>query len=251
MPRLPIESRLEQIHPPIIRRVDCPRKQGGFKSGEGLEFCVAAHAEANAIAQAARLGVRVKDASMIVSGGIPCKNCAVLMINAGIRIVYASDASVTYDGIAEEIMKEAGLNLFKLGYDKDYGLFYVPVYDHLQKNDIKLAEKLTYYVSMCELISKRSKCMSRKVGAVIVVDDCILSTGYNGPARGASHCDIRQYGTPNIKVTCSDCGEEYEEAERVKRVRKYHTIGGCGEDCSDCDCPEVIGCEGEELCQKE
>jgi deoxycytidylate deaminase len=55
--------------------------------------------------------------------------------------------------------------------------------------------------------------MSRKVGAVIVVDDCILSTGYNGPARGSSHCDIRIYGIPEIKVICPDCGEEYVDVK--------------------------------------
>ena len=38
-------------------------------------------------------------------------------------------------------------------------------------------------------VSKRSTCDRRMVGAVIVKDKTILSTGYNGSIRGLSHCD--------------------------------------------------------------
>ena len=39
-----------------------------------------------------------------------------------------------------------------------------------------------------EVISERSKCIHYKVGAVIIRDKTILSTGYNGPPRGLTHC---------------------------------------------------------------
>ncbi len=38
-------------------------------------------------------------------------------------------------------------------------------------------------------VSKRSTCDRRMVGAVIVMDKTILSTGYNGSIRGLPHCD--------------------------------------------------------------
>lgn len=46
-----------------------------------------------------------------------------------------------------------------------------------------------YYMSIAELASSRSTCLSRKVGCVIVKDDNPISFGYNGPARGIKHCD--------------------------------------------------------------
>ena len=41
---------------------------------------------------------------------------------------------------------------------------------------------------MAEVASLRSTCIKRKVGAVLVKDDHILSTGYNGAPSGFSHC---------------------------------------------------------------
>ena len=41
---------------------------------------------------------------------------------------------------------------------------------------------------MAEVASLRSTCIKRKVGAVLVKDDYILSTGYNGAPSGFTHC---------------------------------------------------------------
>ena len=46
-----------------------------------------------------------------------------------------------------------------------------------------------YFMQVAELVSTRSTCLRRHVGAVIVKDKCILSTGYNGASKGAKHCD--------------------------------------------------------------
>jgi len=45
-----------------------------------------------------------------------------------------------------------------------------------------------YFLEIANIISKRSTCMRRKVGAVIVQDRRILSTGYNGTPSGIKHC---------------------------------------------------------------
>ena len=42
---------------------------------------------------------------------------------------------------------------------------------------------------MALLAAKRSTCLRRQVGAVLVKDNQILSTGYNGSPKGISHCD--------------------------------------------------------------
>lgn len=46
-----------------------------------------------------------------------------------------------------------------------------------------------YFLRIAEVVLERSTCLLRKYGAVIVVGDTIVSTGYNGPARGMKHCD--------------------------------------------------------------
>ncbi len=46
----------------------------------------------------------------------------------------------------------------------------------------------TYFMRMAELVSTRSTCTRRAVGAVIVKDKRVLTTGYNGAPRGLSHC---------------------------------------------------------------
>lgn len=50
-------------------------------------------------------------------------------------------------------------------------------------------EKNDYYLDIAKAVSKRSTCLRRKFGAVIVVNDSIVSTGYNGPARGVVNCE--------------------------------------------------------------
>ncbi|WP_303858087.1 deoxycytidylate deaminase [Aminicella lysinilytica] len=45
-----------------------------------------------------------------------------------------------------------------------------------------------YFMGMAELTAKRSTCLRRHVGAVIVKDRHIIATGYNGAPRGVAHC---------------------------------------------------------------
>jgi dCMP deaminase len=45
-----------------------------------------------------------------------------------------------------------------------------------------------YFMDIAVLVSKRSTCIRRSVGAVIIKDKRILSTGYNGAPSGISHC---------------------------------------------------------------
>ncbi|MCI8445567.1 MAG: dCMP deaminase family protein [Bacilli bacterium] len=45
-----------------------------------------------------------------------------------------------------------------------------------------------YFMQLAHLVASRSTCLSRSVGAVIVRDNHIIATGYNGAPRGVSHC---------------------------------------------------------------
>ena len=60
-----------------------------------------------------------------------------------------------------------------------------------------------YFMEVAELTAKRSTCLRRQVGAVIVKDNRIVATGYNGAPSGLAHCDERggclrqQLGVPS------------------------------------------------------
>jgi len=45
-----------------------------------------------------------------------------------------------------------------------------------------------YFMQMAHLVKMRGTCRRRKVGAVIVRDKMVVSTGYNGAPRGVPHC---------------------------------------------------------------
>jgi len=45
-----------------------------------------------------------------------------------------------------------------------------------------------YFMAIAEEVARRSTCMRRHVGAVLVVEKRILATGYNGAPRGVAHC---------------------------------------------------------------
>ena len=45
-----------------------------------------------------------------------------------------------------------------------------------------------YFMEMAELARKRSTCLRRGVGAVIVKDNRVVATGYNGAPAGLPHC---------------------------------------------------------------
>jgi len=47
-----------------------------------------------------------------------------------------------------------------------------------------------YFMKMAHLVSERSTCLRRKVGAVVVEDKRILTSGYNGAPRGLEHCEV-------------------------------------------------------------
>ena len=48
--------------------------------------------------------------------------------------------------------------------------------------------KENYYLDIADAVLGRSTCMRRKYGAIIVKNDEILSTGYNGAPRGRVNC---------------------------------------------------------------
>jgi len=46
-----------------------------------------------------------------------------------------------------------------------------------------------YFMQIAQIVSSRSTCLRRQVGAIIVRNNQILSTGYNGAPKGVPHCE--------------------------------------------------------------
>jgi len=57
-----------------------------------------------------------------------------------------------------------------------------------------------YFMKAAFLVSERSTCLRRKVGAVLFTDKRILATGYNGAPSGISHCDQKGCLREKLKV---------------------------------------------------
>lgn len=51
------------------------------------------------------------------------------------------------------------------------------------------SKKLEMYLNLALAVAKNSTCIRRKYGAIIVKEDQIISTGYNGSPRGVTNCD--------------------------------------------------------------
>jgi dCMP deaminase len=94
----------------------CHRRAIGIADVDKYNYCRASHAEANAIAQAARYGVAIKGASLYVTLQ-PCFVCLKLLATAQIRRVYfelpyeSKDAA--RDNFWETAVKEANLEVFQ------------------------------------------------------------------------------------------------------------------------------------------
>lgn len=64
-----------------------------------------------------------------------------------------------------------------------------------------------YFLLIAKAAATRSTCLRRKVGAVLVRDRQILSTGYNGAPRGVTHCAITGCLREKLKIPS---GERHE-----------------------------------------
>ena len=73
--------------------------------------------------------------------------------------------------------------------------------------------KENYYLDIADSVSARSTCLRRRYGAIIVSNDEIISTGYNGAPRGRKNCtDICRCTRETMKIPS---GERYELCRSV------------------------------------
>ena len=74
-------------------------------------------------------------------------------------------------------------------------------------------DKINYYLDIAETVLKRSTCLRRNYGAIIVKNDEVIATGYNGSPRGSINCSDK--GTCRRNELKIASGERYELCEAV------------------------------------
>ncbi|MBQ6756573.1 MAG: cytidine deaminase [Oscillospiraceae bacterium] len=91
-------------------------------------------------------------------------------------------------------------------------------------------DKINYYLDIAQTVCERSTCMRRHYGAIIVKDDEIISTGYNGAPRGRKNCmDLGYCKREELKIPSGQryelCRSVHAEANAIISASRRDTIG--------------------------
>lgn len=94
----------------------------------------------------------------------------------------------------------------------------------------KRISKIDTYLNCAEIFAYRSTCIKRKYGAVIVKDDVVISTGYNGAPRGFDNCcDLGKCPRMERGMHQGDgygiCRAVHAEANALLNCSRQQTIG--------------------------
>ena len=91
-------------------------------------------------------------------------------------------------------------------------------------------DKENYYLDIAETVAGRSTCLRRCYGAIIVRNDEIIATGYNGAPRGRKNCVDLDYCTREaLKIPSGQryelCRSVHAEANAIISAARRDTIG--------------------------
>lgn len=119
-------------------------------------------------------------------------------------------------------------------------------YEHLDSLSLPSLHRLrptwdTYFVRLCTLAAMRSNCMKRRVGAVLVRQHRVLSTGYNGTPRGLLNCNEGGCARCNESAHCGSSLDEClclhaEENALLELGRDRGGAQGTVLYCNTCPC---------------
>ena len=91
-------------------------------------------------------------------------------------------------------------------------------------------DKINYYLDIAEAVLERSTCIRRMFGAVIVKNDEIISTGYNGSPRGRKNCsDIGLCIRTKLNIPRGEryelCRSVHAEQNAIISASRHELIG--------------------------
>jgi dCMP deaminase len=89
--------------------------------------------------------------------------------------------------------------------------------------------KRKYYLNIARAVSKRSSCLKRRYGCIIVKNDEIIATGYNGSPRGVENCCDKgkcpRFSKPHNSGDYSDCPSVHAEQNAMLSASRKDMIG--------------------------
>lgn len=91
-------------------------------------------------------------------------------------------------------------------------------------------DKTRYYLNIAKAVAARSTCLRRNYGCVIVKNDEIIATGYNGAARGEDNCCDKYDTCPRSHKThnsgdYSDCPAVHAEQNAMLSASRNDMLG--------------------------
>ena len=91
--------------------------------------------------------------------------------------------------------------------------------------------KRNYYLDIAQTVLERATCLRRVYGAIIVKNDEIISTGYNGAPRGRKNCvDLGYCTREQLKVPRGEryelCRSVHAEANAIISAARRDMVGG-------------------------
>ena len=92
-------------------------------------------------------------------------------------------------------------------------------------------QKENYYLNIAETVTGRSTCLRRQYGAIIVKNDEIISTGYNGAPRGRHNCvDMNRCTRAELNIPQGQryelCRSVHAEANAIISAARRDMAGG-------------------------
>ncbi len=91
--------------------------------------------------------------------------------------------------------------------------------------------KENYYLDIADAAQERSTCLRRRFGAIIVRDDEIVATGYNGAPRGRQNCtDLGRCTRKSLNIPAGEryelCRSVHAEANAIISAARRDMLGG-------------------------
>jgi len=92
-------------------------------------------------------------------------------------------------------------------------------------------DKISYYLDIADTVARRSTCLRRQYGAIIVRNDEIISTGYNGAPRGRKNClDLNRCTREELEIPSGEryelCRSVHAEANAIISAARRDMLGG-------------------------
>lgn len=111
--------------------------------------------------------------------------------------------------------------------------FYVPppTTGRERNSHMERISKENYYLDIAETVAKRSTCLRKQFGAIIVKNDVIVSTGYNGAPRGRQNCsDLHRCIRDELGIPRGEryelCRSVHAEMNAIISASREQMLGG-------------------------